>query len=99
MAKKCARCGNPFDPTFDFHYLCGRYDHNCSEDSGVVFTDPISIQPWKGVSLLINWKGSTEEVKELADSPALFDFLEELLDHKDLDTKINWLKKQIHKLS
>ena len=97
--KLCARCNNPFDPVLEYHVLCSKYDHNCDTDSGVVFADPISSQPWKGISLLINWKGSTAEMKEVADSPALFKFMEELLEHKDMDTRIQWLKRQIERLT
>jgi len=59
----------------------------------------LSVQPWKGISLLINWKGSVPEMKEVADSPALFKFMEELLEYKDMDTRIQWLKNQIERLT
>jgi len=86
----CARCNNKFSPDQKYFVLC----RECYEEVGL-YGDPTSSKMWGAVSTLINTKLTHHDLKEIADSAAFPNFVREVLREKDLDTKIEYLKKLI----
>lgn len=93
MKKHCSRCGVVFDePDEDWWALCGEGENNCSGEVDIY--DPY----WLAVGKIINMDLNEIMLSDIADHDGIWLFIDRLMDAKDHDTKLNWLKKQAEKL-
>jgi hypothetical protein len=95
MEKRCARCGLRWSPDIEWHSLCGEGENGCAQAVDLYGSGKL----WVAVGTLINGEWTVEEMKDLSDSPAFFDFVDELLREKDMDTRRNWILKHAKRIA
>lgn len=97
MTKKCANCLTPFEGNEEYHVLCGDGYMDCWNTVGRS-GDTIAMKMWSAVGTLVNLKLEDFDLEALSDSPAFLKFMSKVLDHKDMEMRIRYLKSEIRKL-
>lgn len=97
MTKRCANCLTVFEGEEEYHILCGDGYNDCWGTVGRS-GDTVAMKMWGAVGTLVNLKLEDFDLESLSDSPAFLKFMERVLEQKDEEMKIRWLKKEIGKL-